>query len=289
MLVKQKEEINCKPETEEAPSAGTLEASKLHQASTKGDVMNTSIVLHSNPDSSSLAMTSLEISDLVESRHDNVRRTIETLVGRGVIACPQTEEVQETKGNNRTYTTEVDVFKGEQGKRDSYVVVAQLCPEFTARLVDRWQELEGKVGIAEHAANDFQINPLKYFERLLDQAKQLQAERDQAIATKAQISSSREASVMGKLSAASRKMQKLEQELGRNATEATMIAVEKAMSKKYGKQGFRPLKKWCKDNGVTPSKVPCPRYGEVVAWPAQAWLDCYGVVLSELFGREDAA
>jgi phage antirepressor YoqD-like protein len=30
------------------------------------------------------------------------------------------------------------------GKRDSYVVVAQLSPEFTARLVDRWQELESK-------------------------------------------------------------------------------------------------------------------------------------------------
>jgi phage regulator Rha-like protein len=29
-------------------------------------------------------------------------------------------------------------------KRDSYVVVAQLCPEFTARLVDRWQELEAQ-------------------------------------------------------------------------------------------------------------------------------------------------
>lgn len=31
------------------------------------------------------------------------------------------------------------------GKRDSYVVVAQLSPEFTARLVDRWQELEEQV------------------------------------------------------------------------------------------------------------------------------------------------
>ncbi len=29
-------------------------------------------------------------------------------------------------------------------KRDSYVVVAQLSPELTARLVDRWQELENK-------------------------------------------------------------------------------------------------------------------------------------------------
>jgi hypothetical protein len=31
------------------------------------------------------------------------------------------------------------------GKRDSYVIVAQLSPEFTARLVDRWQELEQQV------------------------------------------------------------------------------------------------------------------------------------------------
>ncbi|EEG9142755.1 phage antirepressor KilAC domain-containing protein, partial [Escherichia coli] len=34
-------------------------------------------------------------------------------------------------------------FEGEQGKRDSIIVVAQLSPEFTARLVDRWRELEG--------------------------------------------------------------------------------------------------------------------------------------------------
>lgn len=31
-------------------------------------------------------------------------------------------------------------------KRNSLVVVAQLCPEFTARIVDRWQELEAQAG-----------------------------------------------------------------------------------------------------------------------------------------------
>ncbi len=35
-------------------------------------------------------------------------------------------------------------FTGDKGKRDSIVVVAQLSPEFTARLVDRWQELEAE-------------------------------------------------------------------------------------------------------------------------------------------------
>ncbi len=41
--------------------------------------------------------------------------------------------------------TMVYVFSGEQGKRDSFVVVAQLSPEFTGALVDRWQELEQQV------------------------------------------------------------------------------------------------------------------------------------------------
>ncbi|MAR73779.1 MULTISPECIES: phage antirepressor KilAC domain-containing protein [unclassified Halomonas] len=89
-----------------------------------------------------LTMSSLEIADLVESRHDKVKQSTERLSERGVIARPPMGDVQETKGNNRPYTTKVYIFQGEQGRRDSYVVVAQLCPEFTARLVDRWQELE---------------------------------------------------------------------------------------------------------------------------------------------------
>ena len=39
-------------------------------------------------------MTSIEISDLVGSRHDSVKRTIETLVEQSVISLPQIEEVK---------------------------------------------------------------------------------------------------------------------------------------------------------------------------------------------------
>ncbi|MBO9790449.1 MULTISPECIES: phage antirepressor KilAC domain-containing protein [Xanthomonas] len=86
------------------------------------------------------AITSREIAELVEKRHDNVKRTIETLVQQGVIASPQIEE-KPTAGRPAADF----VFTGEQGKRDSIVVVAQLSPEFTARLVDRWQELERRI------------------------------------------------------------------------------------------------------------------------------------------------
>ena len=85
------------------------------------------------------SMTSLEIAELVEKRHDNVKRTIQTLVERRVIALPHFEE-KATAGRPIGFFT----FKGEKGKRDSIIVVAQLYPEFTARLVDRWAELEGK-------------------------------------------------------------------------------------------------------------------------------------------------
>ncbi|KAF1014473.1 MAG: hypothetical protein GAK31_01958 [Stenotrophomonas maltophilia] len=44
------------------------------------------------------------------------------------------------------------LFTGDQGKRDSIIVVAQLSPEFTARLVDRWQELEAKVASVDPMA-----------------------------------------------------------------------------------------------------------------------------------------
>ena len=99
------------------------------------------------------SMTSLEIAELVEKRHDNVKRTIETLVKQAVIASPQIEE-KPTAGRPSTFY----VFSGEQGKRDSIIVVAQLCPEFTARLVDRWHALEVQASANQIVLPNF-LNP----------------------------------------------------------------------------------------------------------------------------------
>lgn len=83
-------------------------------------------------------MTSREIADLVESRHDKVKQSIERLVSKGVIQSPP---MGNFKNINNVEGFEY-VFVGLQGKRDSFVVVAQLSPVFTAALVDRWQQLE---------------------------------------------------------------------------------------------------------------------------------------------------
>ncbi len=92
-------------------------------------------------------MSSREIAELVESRHDKVKQSIERLAARGVIVQPPmgVEQLADSLGRPRSET----VYR--IGKRDSYVIVAQLSPEFTARLVDRWQELESRA--AQPAVN----------------------------------------------------------------------------------------------------------------------------------------
>ncbi|WP_338339110.1 Rha family transcriptional regulator [Xanthomonas euvesicatoria] len=95
------------------------------------------------------AITSREIAELVNSRHDSVKRTIERLAESGVIESPPTVEIRSATNTGTAYQ-----FAGEQGKRNSIVVVAQLSPEFTTRLVDRWQELERQVAApVEQPAN----------------------------------------------------------------------------------------------------------------------------------------
>ena len=101
---------------------------------------------HIQPYVTGTTMSSREIADLVESRHDSVKRTIERLVERKVIGSPPLVEYLD--GLRRT-ATEYKICK-----RDSFVVVAQLSPEFTARLVDRWQELEEQISkpVIDYAA-----------------------------------------------------------------------------------------------------------------------------------------
>lgn len=88
-----------------------------------------------------VTMSSREIAELTQSRHDNVKRSMERMSSNGIISFTPMEEP--TIGGGKP-TTVYHV-----NKRNSYIVVAQLSPEFTAALVDRWQELEN--------ANPFRI------------------------------------------------------------------------------------------------------------------------------------
>ena len=91
------------------------------------------------------SMTSLEIAELVGSQHKDVKRSIERLMDKGIIRSAPMANFGIINNLGLKRNVGAYIFEGEQGKRDSIIVVAQLCPEFTARLVDRWRELEEQI------------------------------------------------------------------------------------------------------------------------------------------------
>ncbi|WP_236740880.1 Rha family transcriptional regulator, partial [Glaesserella parasuis] len=99
--------------------------------------MKTELLSLNQKENATLTMSSREIARITESRHRDVCLSIRNLMNKGVIGgyaeSPYTHEQ-----NGQVY------YEYHINKRDTYVIVAQFSPEFTARLVDRWQELEQK-------------------------------------------------------------------------------------------------------------------------------------------------
>jgi len=84
--------------------------------------------------SPTLTMSSREIAELTGKEHKNVIRTVKDLLAAEILDA-QIEPLKfEYRGQWFDYY--------ELNKRDSLVLVARLSPEFTAHIVDRWQELE---------------------------------------------------------------------------------------------------------------------------------------------------
>jgi phage antirepressor YoqD-like protein len=85
-----------------------------------------------------VTMSSREIAALVQSKHSNVKRSAERLVVAGILSAPLEHTPYQHEQNGEEYQ------EYWFNKRDSLVLVARLSPEFTAAVVDRWQELELK-------------------------------------------------------------------------------------------------------------------------------------------------
>ena len=237
--------------------------------------------------SRTISMTSLELVDFINSmkeeaqpdlRHDHFMAKVPRVIGKAAPNFLGTDSYANGSGgrvNRRIYTFP---------KREACLMAMSYSYELQAAVFDHMTMLEAK--LAQPATLPSYAETLRLYADQIEQTQRVTHERDHAVATKAEIGNRREATAMATASAAVREAGRLKAELGRNAQAATIIAVEKACSLSFGKQGFRPLQKWCKSKGITPIKVPCPRYGEAAAWPAQAWFDCYNIDLGEVFGGE---
>lgn len=113
---------------------------------------------------SALTMSSREITKLVNSRHSDVCKSIETLISKGVIGGYQPKPYTHPQ-NGQIY------YEYFLNKRDTYILVAQFSPEFTATVIDRWQELENQ----QNPTALLPQNYLQALEQLVASEKEKQA------------------------------------------------------------------------------------------------------------------
>ena len=219
-----------------------------------------------------LTMSSRVIAELTGKEHKNVCRVIRDLISDHILDAQLEPLKFEYRGQWFDYY--------ELSKRDSFVVVARLSPEFTAHIVDRWQELEQKLNPVFNLPQDLPT-ALRALADTHEQLQQAQFEREVAVKTKAHISDKKTATAMATASNAVQENQRLKDQIGQSKKNATVLAVERLTGQEYT---WQALNKWCKAHGVKPQKVHDDRYGKVNTYPAQAWNDVYNVDLSALFG-----
>ena len=122
-------------------------------------------------------------------------------------------------------------------------------------------------------------------EHLLESKKAEQlaiAQRDEAIRTKAQIGSTREATAMATAASAKKEAEALKARLGESVKSATVKAVESLTKSKFK---WKPLKDWCDKNAAPIGKVLDEQYGSVNSYPAEAWQAVHDIHLKTLFSK----
>ncbi len=103
-------------------------------------MINTNLLSTNPKENATLTMSSREIAQITESRHSDVCVSIDRLMAKGIIGGYQAMPYTHPQNGQIYHEYHIN-------KRDTYVIVAQLSPAFTARLVDRWQELESQQAV----------------------------------------------------------------------------------------------------------------------------------------------
>jgi phage antirepressor YoqD-like protein len=113
-------------------------------------------------------MSTREIAKLLDKEHSNIKISAERMAKTGTLALQESFFTH----NNNQYVEYL------LNKRDSIILVAQNCPEFTAVIVDRWQELESKqLDIKAISKKDLALMVIESEEKIEEQAKVIEAQK----------------------------------------------------------------------------------------------------------------
>ena len=89
-------------------------------------------------------MSSREIADIAEARHNDVVATIDRLFDKGLLRSSRKSRHENTGGRP------IEVY--DLVERDVYLIVAGYSDEVRARIIDRWQELESGAALPRNPA-----------------------------------------------------------------------------------------------------------------------------------------
>ncbi|MEX9214844.1 Rha family transcriptional regulator [Providencia rettgeri] len=237
-------------------------------------------------------MGSQEIAKLTSKKHTHVIRDIWVMLEQLYsikkdepnLGHYKNQEITLIEGviaviDSRSYISEIKL-----DRRHTEILISGYDVVRRAAIIDRWHALE--TGQAKPAATQPVLSKMEILQMAMESEAGRIAEKERAdIAerTKSQISRSREASALGKLSAATRQNRQLSERLGESVKHATITAVQNATGIKHSPY---PMRKWCKERGIEVEIVPDPRFGSVKSWPAEAWLEIHDVDLKKLFGSK---
>ncbi len=109
----------------------------MHSAIDASNTMAVASVVGDSPKQTRQVMSTREIAQLTGKSHDNVLRDARRLVEEGVL---KSEETPYTHPQNRQSYPEFLL-----SHRDTLVLVSGYSAKLRAKIIDRWQELEGRV------------------------------------------------------------------------------------------------------------------------------------------------
>ena len=221
-----------------------------------------------------MTMSSLEISELTGKRHGDVIRDIRVMLDALQGDDAVLRHVLEEK-DARGYTT---AFHLNRELTDTLLTGYSI--PLRRKVIARWHELEAK------QAKPAELSRMEILRIAMESEEarlQAEAERDFAIATKAEIGTRREATAMNTASQAIKKAQQLEIELDKSKEYSTV----KRMGMLYHGMNFnwRLLKSTSTEMGVPPIDVFDQNYGTVKSNHHSVWREAYAVSIMQ----EDAA
>lgn len=103
------------------------------------------IIPNSDQNVNNMTMTSKQIAELTNKRHDHVLRDIKELVDKGVICLPKIGETSDTLKSEQIFVLDSQGKKQpayQLTKRDTLVLTSGYSAQQRAAIIDRWLELE---------------------------------------------------------------------------------------------------------------------------------------------------